>query len=315
MTDANVLLGRLPHTARLGGSVVLDVDAARAAVISVGDALGLDVEQTALGIVAVADAAMANAIREITVARGIDPRDFSLLAFGGAGPLHAVSIAEELELARVIVPGSPGVLSAWGMVHTDTRHDLVQSFFHRLTGLAAKELAAAVADLAGRSRGQLAADGVLDNDIELIPGADLRYLGQEYTLTVTWALADDAGDVLGRLHEIFDLEHLERFGHNNPAEEVEVVALRMIAKGLNQRPPALELARDHTPVEIGRQDVRFADGSFDTPIYDRTTLAAGTVVPGPAILLESGCTVTVPPRWQSTTSNHGHLVLDRSTTA
>ena len=315
VTDANVLLGRLPRTAKLGGSVALDVEAARTAAESVGSALGLDVEQTSLGIVAVADAAMANAIREITVARGIDPRDFSLLAFGGAGPLHAVSIAEELELPRVIVPGSPGVLSAWGMVHTDTRHDLVQSFFHRLTGLAAEELTAAVSTLAARSRSQLAVDGVADADMDLIPGADLRYLGQEYTLTVTWTLGDNAGDVLGRLHEIFDLEHLERFGHNNPAEEVEIVALRMIAKGITARPPALELDRETTPVEMGRQDVRFAERSYDTPIYDRTTLAAGTVIIGPAILLESGCTVTVPPGWQSRTSTHGHLVLDRSTTA
>jgi N-methylhydantoinase A len=312
VTDANVQLGRLPRVAKLGGSVGLDVAAAEAALASVGGPLGMDVETTALGIVAVADAAMANAIREITVARGIDPRDFSLLAFGGAGPLHAISIAEELELDRVVVPASPGVLSAWGMVHTDTRHDLVRTFFHRLTGLQAADLEKAVAELSVAAREQLARDGVAEPAMDLLPGADLRYLGQEYTLTVTWDTEKSMDAVLGSLHEIFDLEHLERFGHNNPAEEVEVVAIRMVARGINQRPPRLTLTGDERPDELGRQDVRFADGTHDTPVYDRMTLRSGTVVPGPAILLESGCTVIVPPGWQSTTSAAGHLVLERS---
>ncbi|MGI8591667.1 MAG: hydantoinase/oxoprolinase family protein [Nakamurella sp.] len=312
VTDANVLLGRLPEIARLGGSVALDQDAARRAVESVGTPLGLDVERTALGIVAVADAAMANAIREITVARGIDPREFSLLAFGGAGPLHALSIADELELGHVVVPASPGVLSAWGMVHTDTRHDLVQTFFRQLVGLRADDLGTGTADLSARARDQLRLDGVAEEDMALLPGADLRYVGQEYTLTVTWDPERPTNEVLVSLHEIFDLEHLERFGHNNPTEAVEIVALRVVARGLTERPPALDLPETGAPKELDRQLVRFVDGEHDTPVYDRMSLSASTTVGGPAILLEPGCTVPVPPGWQATVSRHGHLVLERT---
>ncbi len=312
VTDANVVLGRLPDIAKLGGSVAIDTEAARSATDSIGAPLGLDLEQTALGIVAVADAAMANAIREITVARGIDPREFSLLAFGGAGPLHAVSIADELELGRVIVPSSPGVLSAWGMVHTDTRHDLVQTFFRRLAGLQATDLQGAVKDLSDRARAQLRFDGVEDPDMALLPGADLRYVGQEYTLTVSWDPDRATADVLASLHEIFDLEHLDRFGHNNPEEQVEMVALRVVAKGLTERPPGSALPERAELIELGHQTVRFRDGKYDTPVYDRMSMSAGSSVPGPAILLESGCTVPIPPGWHSTTSRNGHLVLERN---
>lgn len=312
VTDANLLLGRLPDVALLGGSLTLDKDAARRAASSVGDELGLDVEQTALGVVAVADAAMANAIREITVARGIDPREFGLLAFGGAGPLHAVSIAEELELERVIVPGSPGVLSAWGMVHTDLRHDVVQTFFHAVDHLRPETFAEASEEILARGRALLVADGVADDRIDLQPGLDIRYLGQEYTLTVSYAPDEAPGDVLAALHERFDAAHLERFGHNNPVEDIEVVALRVVARGLTARPQASEIEAAGEPVELGRQDVRFRDETLQTPVWDRATVSAGTPVAGPAILLEPGCTVLVPPGWTATPSEHGHLVMERT---
>jgi len=311
VTDANLLLGRLPDVALLGGTLALDKDAAGAAVGSVAGALGLGAETTALGIVAVADAAMANAIREITVARGIDPRDFSLLAFGGAGPLHAVSLAEELELPRVVVPGSPGVLSAWGMAHTDIRHDLVRSFFHPLDDLRPDALADALADLGEQARALLAADGVRDDAVDLLPGADLRYVGQEYTVAVTWDGGRPVAEVLKGLHDAFDRQHLERFGHNNPAEKVEVVALRLVARGLVERPPTATAGTPAAPVALGEQDVRFAKETARATVYDRASLGAGSVVAGPAVVLEPGCTVLIPPGWSSTTSRHGHLVLER----
>jgi N-methylhydantoinase A len=311
VTDANVLLGRLPEIALLGGTVAVDKEAAHRAVDSIAEPLGLDREDAALGIIAVADAAMANAIREITVARGIDPRDFSLLAFGGAGPLHAMAIADELELSGVIIPASPGVLSAWGMVHTDTRHDLVRSFFHRLAGLEPTTLDQGLDYLADRSRRRLAEDGIPAEAMHLEPGADLRYLGQEYTLTVRWNAERSSAEVLASLHEIFDLEHLERFGHNNPVEEVELVALRMVARGLTTRPAATPLAPTLAAEPLGRQQVRFRSGWFDTPVYDRAAIGAGARMAGPAILLESGCTVPIPPGWQAAPSAHGHLIVER----
>lgn len=311
VTDANLLLGRLPDVALLGGTLALDKAAAESAMASVGDALGLSTEQTALGVIAVADAAMANAIREITVSRGIDPREFGLLAFGGAGPLHAVSIADELELGRVVVPGSPGVLSAWGMVHTDLRHDLVQTFFYAVDQLAPETLADAVDALVARGRELLRGDGVDEDRIDLSPGLDVRYLGQEYTLTVGFSSTEDASSVLDALHERFDAAHLERFGHNNPVEAIEVVALRVVARGLTERPVPADGDAHLEPVVLGEQDVRFRDETRRTPVYDRASIAPGTTLVGPAILLEPGCTVLVPPAWSLAPSPHGHLVLER----
>jgi len=312
VTDANLLLGRLPDVALLGGNLALDKDAAHAAARVVGEALALDVEETALGIVAVADAAMANAIREITVARGIDPRQFGLLAFGGAGPLHAISIAEELELETVIVPGSPGVLSAWGMVHTDLRHDLVQTFFHQVDSLHPSVLSEAIDAQLQRGHDALTADGVEKHQIELVPGLDIRYLGQEYTLTVSFEAEHEAEWVLTSLHEWFDVAHLERFGHNNPAEQIEVVALRVVARGTSERPAAVASQAPKEPVVLDYQDVRFRDGWQQAPVFDRASVAAGRSVHGPAILLEPGCTVLVPPGWVAVPSRHGHLVIERS---
>lgn len=312
VTDANLLLGRLPDVALLGGSLTLDKAAAHAAACAVGEALGLGVEQTALGIVAVADAAMANAIREITVARGIDPREFGLLAFGGAGPLHAISIAEELELETVIVPGSPGVLSAWGMVHTDLRHDIVQTFFHAVEHLTPEVFADGSAELLERGRRLLVVDGIADEQIDLQPGVDVRYLGQEYTLTVGFDPDEDAATVLGALHERFDAAHLERFGHNNPAEAIEIVALRVVARGITARPAPIDVDASDGPVVLGDQEVRYRDETLRTVVYDRASIPPGMVLSGPAILLEPGCTVLVPPAWSATPSPHGHLVMERN---
>lgn len=309
VTDANVHLGRLPRVALLGGSLSLDDEAAAQAIASVGDALAMDTDRTALGIVAVADAAMANAIREITVARGIDPRDFALVAFGGAGPLHATSLAEELEIERVIVPANPGVLSAWGMVHTDTRYDFVRALYSELRHLEAAELKGAIDALRERGEKLLLADGFERGEMDFAPALDLRYVGQEYTLSVPLG---ESGDVAAA-RAAFDAEHEARFGHNNPAEEVEMVAVRLVATGLTERPEPSEIPGDTEPRVLGEQDVRFADVTVKTSVISRETIPAGHTVSGPAIVLESGCTILIPPTWEGTPSASGHLILERKT--
>jgi N-methylhydantoinase A len=312
VTDANVVLGRLPSVARLAGELALDVEAANAAVDSIAAPLSLDRIAAARGIVAVADAAMANAIREITVSRGIDPRDFSLLAFGGAGPLHAASLAEELEIPRVVVPANPGVLSAWGMLHTDTRHDLVQSFFVPIARLSGALLAESMASLCGRARTLLADDGVTDGAVELVPAADLRYVGQEYSVTVPWSLEEDPVTVVRELSERFAAAHLDRYGHNNPGESVECVNLRVTALGRIAKIPSRILGRHDGAARTAGERSYFDGGWHETPVYRRESLGAGASVHGPAILLEDACTIAVPPGWGGTVSSHGHLILERS---
>jgi N-methylhydantoinase A len=311
VTDANVVLGRLPASARLGGGLELDGAAAAAAIDALGAELGLDRIAAARGIVAVADAAMANAIREITVSRGIDPRDFGLLAFGGAGPLHAVSLAAELEIRRVVVPANPGVLSAWGMLHTDTRLDLVRSYFAPAARIVPDELERTLAELCDRGRARLRQDGIPEAAMAFVPAADLRYVGQEYTVTVPWSLGTSAARVIESLSGWLDAAHLERYGHNNPGEAVECVNLRVTAIGAIPRAQATPPAAGDGAAIAGSTSAHFDGDLHDTPVHRRGRIGRGAVVTGPAIVLEDACTTAIPPGWAGTVTERGSLVIER----
>jgi len=302
VTDANLLLGRIPAGARLGATVELDASAAAAAMVPVAAELGLEPLELAEGIVAVTNAMMADAIREVTVARGIDPREFDLLAFGGAGPLHAVALAEELEIARVIVPAGPGTLSAWGMLQAPIRQDLVRAYFRPLDGLDAAELELAATALQETGEETLRDEGVEAARIRCELTADLRYSGQEYTLNVPLG----AG-----LAERFTEAHEARYGHANPSEAIELVNLRVAALGVAERPARAELdgASAASPVTV---EAVFDSVTLPTRLHARAGLGAGSAVTGPCIVLEDGCTTLVPPGWAGTTTPHGHLVLERA---
>lgn len=312
ITDANVHLGRIPTVARLAGGMALDDAAAATALERVGSELGLDTARLAAGMVAVADAAMANAIREITVERGIDPRTFSLVAFGGAGPLHAASIADELDIDTVVVPADPGVLSAYGMLQSDTRHDAVQNFFVRVAEVAPTAVAAALGDLEERARLLLKEDGVDADAIVLEPSADLRYSGQEYTVTIPFDVSGGVEEALIAIPERFAAAHDARYGHSNPDEAVEFVNLRMAAIGRIQRPPRRALESGSLPEPIAVERTWFDSEPLDTPVYDRDGLPADAALDGPSIVLEDECTTLVPPGWRLRVSAQGHLILTRS---
>jgi N-methylhydantoinase A len=307
VTDANLLLGRIPADALLGGSVALDRGAAETAAASVASELGLDTLALAEGIVAVANAKMADAIREVTVARGIDPREFDLLAFGGAGPLHAVALAEELELARVVVPAGPSVLSAWGMLQASIRHDFVRAFFRELDALDAAELERAGRELRAEGEAALAREGLNGRATRCDLSADLRYRGQEYTLNVPLN-----GGGAAELARTFHEAHEARYGHANPGERVEVVNLRVAALAVAEPLPATALATAPAPAPRSTVEAVFDGSPHPTPLYDRESLGAGSAVAGPCVVLEEGCTTLVPPGWCGTTTREGHLVLERA---
>lgn len=311
ITDANLRLGRIPSVARLGGDMPLNAALSDHALKTVGDQLDLDSVGLAAGMVAVADAAMANAIREITVVRGIDPREFSLVAFGGAGPLHAVAIADELEIATVIVPADPGVLSAYGMLQSDTRHDVVQSFFVRVDDATEEAVEATISELENRSRQLLKEDGVADDAIRLESSADLRYLGQEYTVTIPFDISGGVSAALADIPERFAVAHDARYGHSNPAETVEFVNLRMTATGFIERRDREQVAPGVRPAPMASERTWFAGEWLETPVFARSGLPAGTEVDGPAVLLEDACTTLVPPSWTAKVSAQGHLVIAR----
>ncbi|MCY4622475.1 MAG: hydantoinase/oxoprolinase family protein [bacterium] len=312
ITDANLHLGRLPGSTRLAGGMALDKAAAERSLTAVAESLGMDELELAAGMVAVADSTMANAIREITVMRGIDPRDFTLVAFGGAGPLHATSLADELDLDTVVVPVNPGVLSAYGMLQTDTRHDAVQSFYVRVADLADEALEAALSDLEERARLMVKEDGFDDQAITLEPSADLRYSGQEYTVTLPLDTSKGMEALIEGIPDQFAEAHNVRYGHSNPGEAVEFVNLRMAAFGGMTRPRPQAVPTGDMPSPTGIERTWFGDTWYETPVYQRSELPGAAELAGPAIVLEDACTTLVSPRWTATVSGHGHLVLNRS---
>ena len=312
VTDANLFLGRLPHESKLAGNMNLKLDLAKSALDSVGTKLSLSTEETAAGITAIINAAMANAIREITVSRGIDPREYSLVAYGGAGPLHAVAIAAELELGSVIVPANPGVLSAWGMLQADSRHDLVMNFYSQLKSIDKVKFEQGVKKLEADARQILTQEGITTEEMVIQPAADLRYVGQEYTVTVEWDSTLAIDGVLSSLTELFESQHLVRYGHNNPGEDIELVNIRLSGIGLARKSKISDASSPISSVASGTQKT-FFDGSWhEATIYWRDSLEIGSKTVGPATILENDCTTTIPPGWHAKMVSGRHLILERN---
>jgi N-methylhydantoinase A len=298
VTDANLLLGYLGADSSLAGGVRLDRGAAERAVDDLARALGLDREATAWGIARVADHEMASALRVVTVERGVDPRGYALIAFGGAGPMHAARLADELEIRHVLCPRAAGVLSAVGLVVSDARRDLARSVLAGPLELRAGAAAEAVAELAGRARREL-------------PGArleasyDLRYRGQSFELTVPGPL--DAP--LALLRERFEAAHEERYGYVDAGGELELVNVRIAA--VAER-PAVELAMGGAPDTPARatRDVTFAAGRMEALVV-RGEAPAGARFEGPTILELPETTAVLPPGWHGAVDEHGTLALER----
>jgi N-methylhydantoinase A len=311
VTDCNLLLGRLPGSARLAGELALDRDAADDVAATTARALGLSTEQFAVGVVAVADAAMANAIRELTVARGIDPRSFALVAFGGAGPLHAAALAEELDMPAVVIPAYPGVLSAWGMLQADYRLDTSANVFSRLEHVDLDRLRATESSLGDELRRRLKEVEGETESVTTQVAVDARYVGQEYTVTIP---ADIERDFVGDpppFRTRFDDAYLARFGHANPDESLEIVNMRLTAVAATPRPADLEVSAEGHAAPATVERTTFATGSSETPVWDRGALPAGMRLDGPAIVLESACTTLVPPGWRADVTSAGHLLMRR----
>jgi N-methylhydantoinase A len=312
VTDANLFLGRLPHESKLAGNMNLNLDLAKSAIDSVGSKLNLSTEETAAGIVAIINAAMANAIREITVSRGIDPREYSLVAYGGAGPLHAVAIAEELELGSVIVPANPGVLSAWGMLQADSRHDLVMNFYSKLRSIDKVKFEEGVKKLEAEAKQILTQEGITAKDMVIQPAADLRYVGQEYTVSVEWDPTLAIDGILSSLTELFESQHLVRYGHNNPGEDIELVNIRLSGIGLARKSKISDSGSPISSVTSGAQKTFFNGSWHEAKIYWRDSLEIGSKTAGPATILENDCTTTIPPGWHAKMVSGRHLILERN---
>ncbi len=312
VTDANVVLGRLDAGVRLGGALALRADLAHAAVAELAGELGLSERACAEGIVAVSDAAMAQALRVVSVERGHDPRSFALLPFGGAGALHQAALAADLGCRQVLVPPNPGVLSALGLLAAPVTVDGARALLGDLADVDPRTLTATWAELEEDARRSLAAQG---SEVDVVTRtADLRYRGQAFELNVVGT--HDVEELAARFHAA----HAERYGYGQPEATVEVITLRVRAEGPTPQLPLPPLSRAGNAggpggpevARLGEREVIAAEGPVRATLLDRDRLGAGARLRGPAIVVGVDATVWVESWQQGEVDEHGVLVLEEA---
>jgi N-methylhydantoinase A len=311
-TDANLVLGRLSPQGLLGGAMPLDREAAaRAITEKIAKPLGYDAVRAADAIIQVANANMADAVRLISIRRGYDPRDFCLVAFGGAGSVHAAHLARELDVPAVVVPPYPGITSALGCLLLDVRHDLFRTYLTSADKASSAGLEAEFAVLEGEARKRLAVEGIADDRVQLRRLMDMRYVGQWRSLTVpvSTPLEANLDASLDRFHN----EHEREYAFSDRDQAVEIYGLRVVGLGLVRKPefPKLAGRSDLDAARSGERSVYFAEASgfLDTVIYHRAALPAGARFDGPAIVEQMDSTVVVPPGWRAEVDGYGNIIM------
>lgn len=322
ITDANLVLGRLSPDFFLGGEMNLEVEAACHAIqTQCADPLERDVVKTAYAIVEIANAAMVNALRLVSVQRGYDPRDFVLVAFGGAGPVHANRLAAETEMPTTIIPMSPGTTSALGLLVTDLKHDYSTTMITQVDRLDIKLVNHIYSDLEAEGRATLEREDISPEETSILRQVDMRYGGQSYELTIPLPnhplSPADITQVLAQFHQAHD----QAYSFSAPDEPVEFVTLRLTATGHIVRPRLHELEHDSsntvpTSAQKTTQLVYFAerDGYVDCPLYDRYRLSPGYIIEGPAIIVELDSTTIIHPDYRAEVDKFGNLILTGYTT-
>ena len=312
VTDADVVLGYLDRKALLGGALAINLAAAEAAIRKrVADPLGLQVTEAAAAIVEIVNSNMAEALRIVSVERGHDPREFALIAFGGAGPVHAAALAAELQIPEVIVPPVPGAFSALGLVASDLKRDYSRTLYADLSALDPAQVAKALIEMEAMASEWLTAVAIPLTRRALVRAADVRYRRQAYELTVPLAEGPIARASLDILADAFHEKHSRTYGHANPEEPVQLVNLRLTAIGRLPSlalalPPATALAR-RTMREVWFPEI----GSTPCPVHWRDGLRAGETLAGPAIVEAMDSTIVVPPGWIASVDGKGYIRLRR----
>jgi N-methylhydantoinase A len=316
VTDANVVLGRLGEGNFLGGEMDLDEAAAMRVVSALATELGLGVTECAEGILTVLNANMANAIRSRTVQKGIDPREYALVAFGGAGPLHGVEVAAELGIREVVVPPYPGITSAVGLLTTDHKYDAIKTEFQVQGDVDRARLNRDFQSMEAALKQQFAAEGLSTDEMTFVRSGDLRYLGQGYELRTAFPAGeiDEAAiDIaFAQFHEL----HKSDYGHHYPDSPIEIVNIRLTGIGAMPKiaPPALDGAgRSLDAALVKTGECMFRSGGalqgFATKFYARDRLPLDEAIPGPAIILQPDTTTVVPPGATCTADASGNLLI------
>jgi N-methylhydantoinase A len=311
VTDANVALGRLATQAQGGGGLALDGGLAAAAVDQLATGVGLSRDAMAEGIVRIAVVNMTAAIKEVSVMRGHDPRDFALMCYGGAGPLHATAIADELGIETVLIPPMPANFSAFGLLVADVRRDFVRTRVSATASTSRADILEMLDELAAAGNAELEAAGFGADRRRLVASLDMRYIGQAFELSVPVALDDPSPAVID---QAFRKIYADRYG-TAPAGGSEIVSYRIAAWGTTEKPAVATLDNDERPdkpAAIATRDVIFAGDVHATPIFSRGDLAIDSSVAGPLIIEEAGTATVVPPGWSAKLARHDCLVLERT---
>ncbi len=313
VTDANLLLGRLNPDYFLGGKVTLNRNLAEESIRVLGRHLHLSPEECAFGIIRVVNANMERAIRVVSIQRGYDPRDYALVAFGGAGPMHAWALAKNLGIPHVIVPVAPGLHSALGLLATNLRCDQTQTVLQSTTAPDFQQLKSSFRNLEAYTRKILLEQGVSDRQITIRGFADLRYEGQAYELIISLPDGKPGKKWLIQLLKNFHKVHQQRYGYSTPNVPVTIVNLRVIASAtMPQLKPLDILSQDSPPEPKEIRPVFFEEsGRFlDTPVYERVTLGLHTEVLGPAIIEQLDSTTVIHPNVKASVCKGGNLILE-----
>ncbi len=306
ITDANVALGRLDPDNFLGGEMKLDAESARRGIAEkIGAPLKMDMVAAAQAIVEIASAKMSLAVREVSVAKGYDPREFALVASGGAGPLHVVAIARELHIPTVIVPLFPSHFSALGMLLADERHDFIRTFYADLATVDFAALLQIHDEMLAETSAALRHVAKAEPQIHL----DLRYVGQEFTLQVPVSLAAIAAGDRAGIRAAFDALYEHRYAHHSPEEPVEMVNIRLALIGKRPRPSFPRVAEGAPAKPSHERAVYLADKSLPCPVYRRESLGAGSAIRGPALVQEHGTTTVLFAQDALTVAPSGELII------
>ena len=308
VTDANLFLGRLGSNSKLGGWMNLNINASDKVIKNLSDKLKISKTELAEGILSIINAKMADAIRTITVKEGIDPREFSLVAFGGAGSMHAVWLAEELEIKEVIVPNDPGTFSAWGMLQTDIRKDLTVNFFQPFQGLSKEKIIETYNKLEAEAADLLVKENVKNSDMSFMLTADMRYIGQEYYVNVPIKLPINLEEINNNFHFTYE----QQYGHSTPEGPCEFINLRLIAVGKILKSESMKSIDKKNIKEKSSRKITFNKKNYETDILDRQIIGTKEKFVGPIVIEEETATTVIPPNYSLIKDDYGNLIINKN---
>ncbi|MFT4947005.1 MAG: N-methylhydantoinase A, partial [Natronomonas sp.] len=313
VTDANVVLGRIPPNVELGGKMELDREAAREAVATIAEERDSTVEEAAQAILDIVNENMHGALRVVSVERGYDPREFGLVAFGGAGPMHANALADVMSAYPLIIPPGPGVMSAFGFLTSDIQNEFSETYLETDQDVDGADVHGQLKSLEAEAGEWLAGEGVPEGDREFEYFAECRYFRQDIQMSIPVDIENLVEAGLGEIKDAFEARHDQRFGFSLDAP-LEIANLRVIGKGLldgvtiEEREPG---DSDPSAAEIDTTEVYFDGSYYETPTYDRTELRPGNELAGPAIVTDDDSTVVVQPEHTATIDRYGNIEITR----